>query len=96
MKLQNHNKNNTYDIDTYVMRGTITMTPTEWQKAYLWLLDKKQKATKNIETYTRDSLASLEKDKGLLFSIGVFATQRLAQKYKLKNYKDQNYGIKII
>ena len=96
MKLLNHNANNTYDINTFTMRGTITMTPAEWQKSYLWLWGQYQKAIKNVETYKQDSLASLKKDKGLLFSIGVLATQLLAKKHKLKNYKNQNYGVKIV
>lgn len=96
MKLINHKRDNSYDIDTYVMRGTIEMTPQEWTKAYLWLWGQYQKAIKDIDTYKRDSLSSLKRDKGLLFSIGVLATSLLAKKYHLKGYKDQNYGIKLI
>jgi len=96
MKLINHNQNNTYEIETYIMRGTIEMSPKEWENSYLYLSEQYKKAVKNTETYTRDSLSSLKKDKGLLFSVGVLATKLLAIKYKLKNYKDQNYGIKII
>ena len=96
MKLTNHNDNNSYDIDTYVMRGTITMTPKEWNDAYLYLWNCYQRGITNVETYQRDSLSSLKKDKGLLFSIGVLATSLLVKKYHLKGYKDQNYGIKLI
>lgn len=96
MKLINHNKNNTYDIETYVMRGTIQMTSKEWKKSYLWLWGQYQKAIKDIETYKRDGLSSLKSDKGLLFNIGVVATSLLVKKYKLNNYKNQNYGIEII
>ena len=98
MKLTNHRKDNSYDIDTYVMRGTIEMTPKEWTKSYLYLCGQWQKAIKNIDTYKRDSLSSiiLKSDKGQLFSIGVFATSLFAKRYHLKVYKDQNYGIKII
>ena len=95
MKLTNHNKNNSYTIDTYVMRGTIEMTPQEWTRAYLWLWDQYQKAVKDIETYKRDSLSSLKRENGRLFSIGVLATRLIAKKYGLQNYKDQNYGIKL-
>ena len=96
MKLKNHNKNNTYEIDSYVMRGTIEMSPSEWQKSYLYLWEQYKKAIKSIDTYKRDSLSSLKKDTGLLFSVGILATQLIVKKYKLKNYKDQNYGIQII
>jgi hypothetical protein len=78
------------------MRGTIEMTPQEWTKTYLWLWGQYQKAIKSIDTYKRDSLSSLKRDKGLLFSIGVLATSLVAKKYGLKNYKDINYGIKIV
>ena len=96
MKLINHKDSNAYNIDTYVMRGTIEMTPQEWTKAYLWLWGQYQKAIKSVDTYKRDSLSSLKREKGRLFSIGVLATSLLAKKYGLKNYKNINYGIKII
>lgn len=95
MKITNHNPNNTYDIDTYVMRGTIEMTPQEWREAYSFLQKKYKQAAQKTDTYPRDSLASIRKNSGLLFSVGVPATQLLFKKYKLKNYKNQNYGIKI-
>lgn len=97
MKLINHNKNNSYDIDTYVMRGTIEMTHKEYVKAYLWLWGQYQKAIKNVETYKRDGLSSLHDiENETLFCLGVTATSLLAKKYHLKGYKDQNYGIKIV
>jgi len=96
MKLINHQKNNFYTIDSYVMRGTIKMTAKEWQIAYLWLWGQYKKAVKNIDTYKRDSLSSLNKEKGRLFCLGVCATGLIANKHHLNNYKDQNYGIRII
>lgn len=96
MKVINHQKNNFYDLDTYIMRGTIEMTPKEWTKAYLWLWGQYQKAIKDIATYERDSLSSLKREQGKIFSIGVCATKLLFKRFKLKNYKDQNYAIKIV
>ena len=97
MKLVNHKEKNRYNLeDGTSIKGTIYMSQKEWTKSYLWLRSQYQKAIKDIETYKRDSLSSLKKDKGLLFSIGVLATSLLAKKYQLKGYKDQNYGIKIV
>jgi hypothetical protein len=97
MNIKNHKKDNGYNLkDGSYMRGTITMTSKEWQKAYLWLWGQYQKAIKDIDTYKRDSLASLKKDSGQVFSIGITATSLLAKRYKLSNYKNQNYAIKII
>jgi len=96
MKLTNHQQSHFYTIDTYTMHGTIEMTPKEWQKSYLYLWDQWQKAIKDIDTYKRDSLSSLKKDKGLLFSVGVLATSLLVNKYHLNGYKSRNYGIKIV
>lgn len=95
MQLKNRQKNNFFYVDDAVMRGTIEMTSQEWQKCYLWLWGQYQKAIKDIETYKRDSLASLKKDKGRIFCIGVLATQLIVKKYKLKNYRDVNYAIII-
>lgn len=99
MKLTNHNKNNTYDIDTYVMRGTISMTDGEFFTAIKYLQAEYQKAVKNLDTYKRDSLSKLSSihiDMKQTLCIGVEATRLLALKYHLKGYKDQNYGIEII
>lgn len=96
MKLINHKQNNSYNINTYIMRGTIEMTPKEWLKAYMYLWGQWQKAIKDIDTYKRDGLSSLDTKKEQLFSIGVSATSLLVKKYHLKGYKNQNYGIKII
>lgn len=98
MKLINHNKNNTYDIDTYVMHGTIKMTLKEWEKVYKLLERKYNNAVKYCKTATRDGLCGCM-DKIYAnnpFSIGVTATSLLAKKFHLKGYKDQNYGIQII
>ena len=96
MKLINHKKDNAYDIDTYVMRGTIEMTQKEYAKAFLFLRAKYHKAVKNCDTYVRDSLSSLDMFRGTGYiSLGVCATSLIAKKYGLKNYKDINYGIKI-
>jgi HPt (histidine-containing phosphotransfer) domain-containing protein len=100
MDIVNHNKNNHYDINTYVMSGTITMTLKEYKRVYAFLMDKREKAIENNKTYARDSLENVKhhqhKEKGNLFSLGVYATQLLCKKYKLNNYKNQNYGIKIV
>ena len=100
MKLINHNKNNHYDIDTFVMSGTITMSQKEYKKVYEFLMATRDKAILKIDTYTRDSLENIKhfqnKTVGDLFSFGVVATKLIAEKYGLKNYKKQNYGIKII
>lgn len=93
MKLTNHH---TYDIDTYVMHGTIEMTMEEYYKAFIFLRNKYHKAVKNLETYTRDSLAGLDYERNKkLFSLGVTATSLIATRYHLKGYKNQNYGIQI-
>lgn len=82
------------------MRGTITMSHKEYKKAYLWLWGQYQKAIKDIDTYKRDSLSSLKGKEEIgnmrMFDWGVTATRLLSNKYRLKGYKDQNYGIKII
>jgi len=96
MKLKNRHQNNFFEVDTYIMRGTIEMTAKEWQKSYLWLWGQYQKAIKDIETYKRDSLSSLKKEQGKVFCIGVLATSLLAKKYKLVRYnKGINYAIII-
>lgn len=96
MKLTNHQKNNFYDVDTSVMRGTISMTPNEYKKVYAYLCDQYQKAVKSIDTYKRDNLSSLKKETNKLFCLGVVATALIAKKWKLKRYNNGiNYGIKI-
>ena len=97
MRITNHNVKNSYDVNTYVMRGTITMTRKEYQKAFKWLQSEYSKAIENCETYKRDSLCSLHDVKGDgVVSLGVYASQMIAKKYGLKGYKNHNYGIKII
>jgi hypothetical protein len=102
MKLTNHNKNNAYSMkDGSVMRGTITMTRVEFANASRYLDQEYKKAKRNCNTYVRDCLGvtthEITRDfKDTLRCLGVCATQLLANKYHLKGYKDQNYGIKII
>jgi len=100
MKLTNHNKNNHYTIDTFSIWGTIEINQKEYKKVYEFLMAKRDKAIIDVETYMRDSLENIKyfqnKTAGDLFSFGVLATQLVAKKYGLKNYKKQNYGIKII
>jgi hypothetical protein len=102
MKLINHNKNNHYDLDTYVMGGTITMTDKEYETSLRFLQNEYKKAVKTIDTYKRDSLSGLvnrmpQTYKGYkLVDLGVTATQLLIKKHNLKGYKPQNYGIKVI
>jgi len=95
MKLTNTSR--IYDINTFVMRGTISMTQEEWGKAYIFLKKRYSKAKKNCETYTRDSLYNIikEEPKDKVFNIGIYATRLIVEKYGLKNYKDVNYGIRI-
>ena len=101
MKLTNHNDNNTYTIDTYVMRGTIEMTKQEFKEAKIFLLNQYNKAVLEVDTYTRDSLSNLvntgkiHREQPEYSSWGVCATKLIAEKYSLKNYKSQNHGIKI-
>jgi len=95
MKLTNHNNNNAYEVDDAIMRGTIEMTAKEWTKTYLWLWEQYQKAITDIDTYKRDNLSSLKNETGRIFCLGITATKLIAKKYKLNNYKDQNYAIKI-
>ena len=105
MKLVNHQDKNCYDIETYVMRGTISMTMKEYEALELELYKRYKKALKKIDTYTRDALSqTLEGIKenrenmkiGRLVSFGVCATKLLVDIFGLKGYKEQNYGIKII
>jgi hypothetical protein len=101
MKLINHNKNNSYDIDTYVMHGTIEMTQVEFAQTHRFLELMYQKAKKNCDTAIRDGLntglrlmtRSLHRNP---IDIGTTATALIAKAQGLKNYKQQNYGIKII
>ena len=95
MQLKNRQKNNFFEVGSYIMRGSIEMTGKEWQKCYLWLQIQHEKAVKDTKTYQRDSLASLPKKNGEVFNIGICATQLLINKYKLKNYRDVNYAIII-
>lgn len=96
MKLTNHKKENSYTIDTFVMRGTITMTCTEYENAIMFLLREYQKAVKKCDTYTRDSLSGLKLlAVPRLSSLGVCATKLIVKKYGLTGYKDQNYGIRV-
>jgi hypothetical protein len=100
MTLTNHKNDYSYDINTYVMRGTITMTPKEWTEAYKWLKQIYFTAIKQIDTYKRDSLSHLFTgnfdNSQKLFSIGVEATRLIANKYKLDRYRAINYGIHIL
>ena len=98
MKLINHNKNNSYDINTYVMRGTIEMTRKEFCKVFKYLTNEYHNAELNCITQTRDGLSHAVdgfKSTGNLFNLGVCATGLIVSKYGLKNYKQQNYGILI-
>jgi len=98
MKLTNHFESGIYDINTYVMRGTIHMTTSEFNKAIKFLKKRYLKAKQNCDTYVRDSLYSVyskEINTNRPFSVGVCATQLLAKEYKLNSYKNQNYGIRI-
>ena len=99
MKLINHSDSNIYDIDTYVMRGTIIMTQEEFNWALMFLKKEYTKAKRRCDTYIRDGLSGLEerfKNKGKRnFCLGITATKLLVEKYNLQNYKDVNYGIRI-
>ena len=100
MKLTNHSDSNIYDINTYIMRGTISMTQEELLEVYPFLLRELKKAIKNVDTATRDGLWNI-KDRfnhrrgKRKFCLGITATRLIVKKYNLKNYKDVNYGIKI-
>lgn len=103
MKLINHKDSGSYDVDTYVMRGIIEMTTKEYKNCLDYLKKEDQKAVKKIDTYTRDSLSFMQHYSGKVYetpksiiSVGVHATSLIAKKYGLKNYKDINYGIKIV
>ena len=97
MKLINHKRDNSYDIDTYVMRGTIEMTSDEYDQVYAYLKETYNQAVKNCDTYVRDSLSSLKYFMGIGYiSLGVCATKLIVNKYHLESYKDQNYGIKVL
>lgn len=102
MRLTNHQKDNSYTIDTYVMRGTITMSLSEYKDAVEYLKRTYTRAVKLCDTYTRDSLSPFSFYYGHIekpikpVCFGVCATQLLVTKYRLPNYKDQNYGIVII
>lgn len=96
MKLNNHSGNNVYDINTYVMRGTITMTPGELEEVVSYLKKEYKRAKQRANTYIRDSLYKFEnRIIGKSFSLGVTASRLIANKYKLEKYKNQNYGIRI-
>lgn len=96
MKLTNHTKQGQYYLeDGTVTKGTISMTPNEWEKSFKWLFRKYMQAKIKGNTYTRDCLANIGHDNGHLFSVGVHATQLLVKHNKLSNYKDQNYAIRI-
>jgi hypothetical protein len=100
MTLINHQNNYSYDIDTYVMRGTITMTKKEWQEAYNWLKSTYLQTIPSISINIFDSLSSLFSKpfdhNQRLFFIGVEATRLIATKYNLERYRAINYGIHIL
>lgn len=79
MKLVNHNKNNSYNIDTYVMRGTITISKKEVEKCTPFFERVHLKCTKN----------------GKYTNYGVTNTKRIVDILGLKNYKDVNYGVVV-
>lgn len=101
MKLTNHPNSNIYDINTYVMRGTITINQEEFEKISEFLIKIEKEAIKDCNTYVRDGLSGIKKRlknrKGKRkFCLGITATRLIAGQYNLKNYKDVNYGIRII
>lgn len=101
MKLINHNKNNGYNMkDGSFMRGTIEMTPYEFERACLIVRKAKNKAIKNGITEIRDGLAGGYKIEhfpaGVFISWGVTATRLIVEAFKLRGYKEQNYAIKLI
>ena len=104
MNITNHKKDNSYTCigDSSIMRGTITMTAKEYAKAIMYLQNEYSKAQKDCNTAIRDGLLramATHRDSYMqymkVFSLGVTATQLLFKKYKLPNYKEQNYAIKI-
>jgi len=97
MKLRNRQKDNFFEVDDAIMRGTIEMSRKEWKTAFDYLLKEYKKAIKNCDTYKRDSMIGLELRNYTddVFCVGICATKLLVDKYKLKNYKDVNYAIII-
>lgn len=100
IKLINHN--DYYDINGTVIRGTITMSSTDYKKTLDYLKKVYLKALKDCDTYKRDSLSFMQHYTGKIYetpksiiSLGICATKLIVGRYKLKNYKDINYGIKI-
>jgi len=99
MKLINHKKNNIYDIDTYVMRGTIIMNEKEFTETWRALQTAYKRSLKECNTNIRDGLSRIASgaypDTKKRFCLGITASSLIALKYNLKNYKRHNYGIKI-
>lgn len=106
MQLKNHNKENHYTInnDSSVMRGTIEMNRKEYARAIIFIQNEYAKATKKINTAIRDGLATalihhredyMAPIGSNFVCLGVTATALIAKRYKLSNYKNVNYAIKI-
>lgn len=102
MKLINHKNGNYYECAGGIMRGTISMTIDEYKQSMRFLASERKRAIKKCDTAIRDGLAFV---KGFAYvyshpsepiSLGVTATKLITKHFGLKNYKDQNYAIKVI
>lgn len=104
MKATNHHKDNyTYDDTSSgsVMNGTIKMTRKEYKDAIAFLKNEYKKAKQYNYTATRDGLMhtidwvlNRYGDKRRI-CLGVTATELIFRRYRLPNYKRQNYVIEI-
>lgn len=96
MKLRNHYKNYTYFNDT-VIKGTITMTSSEWKTALKYLNHHKVTSYYFDKTIFKQDIERKEQTKnGYLINIRVSATEILVRKYSLKHYQRHNYQILVL
>lgn len=91
MKLINYKKGYSEKFDCSI-HGTIKMTLKEWKRARKWLLTQH---LFNKDLLIEDFKRVVLTEKGYFINIRVTATELLASKYNLTNYKDGNYRLFI-
>jgi hypothetical protein len=99
MKLTNYKRQHNY-FDCSI-HGTIKMTGKEWAEVCAWLMSRR----KLFDSYggdfmkkifIEDTNRQIKIKEGKLINIRVIATEALAEKWGLKNYKRGNYQILIL
>jgi len=77
-----------------VIHGTLVMTKKEFKQEMLFIKRHTISHTRYNEALTQNYIINKKGEQ--FYCFGVTPTKKLAQKHSLKNYKDQNYQIKVI